>query len=305
MPSKIWAVSSGKGGVGKTFVSSSLGITLTKLNYSVLIIDFDVSCANLHSTLGINPEGNSLKQFFNGEKKLAELVRATPIPRLSIVMGLFDQWATPDLTREHGYELIEQARKLDYDFVIIDQGPGALPYYLETFSRADERILVSTPEPTSVEKSYRFLESALWDFLSHNTEPENQDKLFKALGEYRQLRKAGTINFEAFLRESTGIQGSLLEGFNMRPVKLIINESRSRLDQDLGYSIKSVCKKYFDVTVDFIGAIEYDNAVWQSVRNREPFLVEKPFTPLSGQFLTMCKSLTTPDLHAQIFKAVV
>jgi flagellar biosynthesis protein FlhG len=44
------------------------------------------------------------------------------------------------------------------------------------------------------------------------------------------------------------------------------NDDEARRDQDLGHCIKSVCHKYFDLEVDFVGAIDYDNAVWQSAR---------------------------------------
>ena len=88
-------------------------------------------------------------------------------------------------------------------------------------------------------------------------------------------------------------------------MRLIINQSRSRLDQDLGHSIKSVCHKYFNLPVSYLGSIDFDNAVWQSVKSREPFLVGKPFTPLSAQFLAICRQISSANLNATQYKSVV
>jgi flagellar biosynthesis protein FlhG len=85
------------------------------------------------------------------------------------------------------------------------------------------------------------------------------------------------------------------EKLSTSPVRLLINTSRSQSNADLGYSMKSVCSKYYDLGLDYLGAIDFDNAVWQSIRNREPVLVSQPFTPLAGQFLSMCKHLIAPD----------
>ena len=85
------------------------------------------------------------------------------------------------------------------------------------------------------------------------------------MSEYRVMKKQGHLSFKSFLQESTGEQSSLIEALNVQPLRLIINESRSRLDLDLGHSMKSVCTKYFDLVVEYMGAIDYDNAVWQSV----------------------------------------
>ena len=92
-------------------------------------------------------------------------------------------------------------------------------------------------------------------------------------------------------------------------MRIIVNSARSRLDLDLGHSIKSVCMKYFDLNVDYLGALDYDNAVWQSYRKMEPTLIEKPFTPLAGQFLGIAKHLlntsSSSNFSANQIKAVV
>ncbi|WP_374031539.1 P-loop NTPase [Bdellovibrio bacteriovorus] len=93
---KLWVVASGKGGVGKTFVSSSLGMTLSKLGHSVVIVDLDLSGSNIHTVLGLNPSHMNIRHYFEGAKTLQELVIPTPYPHLSYVQGFWDAWTPTD-----------------------------------------------------------------------------------------------------------------------------------------------------------------------------------------------------------------
>ncbi|WP_374021191.1 hypothetical protein [Bdellovibrio bacteriovorus] len=97
------------------------------------------------------------------------------------------------------------------------------------------------------------------------------------------------------MKEQTGFQYDFFEALSSTPVRLIVNSARSQSNADLGHSIKSVCNKYYDLGIDFAGAIDFDNAVWQSIRSREHVLVAQPFTALAGQFLTTCKQLIDPE----------
>src|SRR5690606_2030065 len=92
-----------------------------------------------------------------------------------------------------------------------------------------------------------------------------------------------------------GLNYDFFESLTNNPVRLLINGSRSQSNAELGHSMKSVCNKYYDLSIDYLGAINYDNAVWQSIRNREAVLLVQPFTPLAGQFFATCKQLIAPE----------
>jgi flagellar biosynthesis protein FlhG len=302
MAAKVWVVGAGKGGVGKTFVSSSLAITLAKIGHRVALIDYDLSCANLHTCIGIAPSSKNIFDYLDNKATLSQLVHETKIPKLSLIQGVWNQWTpiAPEFCARKN--LINDARALDFDYVIIDQGPGATELHLNHFVEADESILVSTPEPTSIEKSYRFLESYLWhQYVKHGAKPE----LRGVLDDYRKMPKIAQGTFQQFLEQKVRLGRAEFDLIHQKPIRLIVNESRSHLDHDLGHSIKSVCTKFFELNLKYLGSIDYDNAVWQAVRNKEAFLVSKPFTPLSGQFLALCKSLIGPEMHAQQFRAVI
>lgn len=309
MSAKIWVVGSGKGGVGKTFVTSSLGITLSKLNQSVLLVDFDLTGANLHTTLGLGLSNRNLRQFFDGSFKLIDLIQPTNIPRLSYVQGFWDDWSLSDIAIDQVRRFIDSCRTSDFDIVVVDLGAGAGSSNMEVLKLADERLLVVDPEPTSIEKTYRYLESFICHSLRENATSEAFLKIQTALREYRSKNQKNLFSFRDYLQTATGFSFDHFEQLSQQPLRLIVNSARSRQDQDLGFAMKSVCKKYFDLPVDFAGTIDYDNAVWQSVRNREAVLIEKPFTPVAGQFLTLCRMLlqqsSLSNFSANQVKAVV
>lgn len=292
---KLWVVASGKGGVGKTFVSSSLGITLSKLGHSVVIVDLDSSGANLHTSLGVPPSNLNIRHYFEGNKKLQDLVIETPFPKLSYVQGFWDSWAPTNYSHSQIEHLIPELKKIRADYVIVDMGAGAAETHLELFRSANEKFVVTTPEPTSIEKTYRFLESFVCHSLKSNATPDAYKKVISTLRDHRQRTLEKPFSFRCYLKDSSGIDYDFFEGLSSNPVRIIVNTTRSQSNCQLGYAIKSVCNKYYDLNVDYSGSIDFDNAVWQSIRCREHVLAAQPFTPLAGQFLSMCKLLIDPE----------
>lgn len=292
---KLWVVGSGKGGVGKTFVSSSLGITLAKLGHSVVIVDLDLSGANIHTSLGLQPSHMNIRHYFEGTKSLQDLVIPTPFPHLSYIQGFWDSWTPTDFSYSQIQSLIPELKKLRADYVIVDVGAGALEAHLDLFKAANEKFLVTSPEPTSIEKTYRFVEAYLCHSVRDSSTPDAYSAMIKTLREHRQRTLEKPFSFRSYFKETEGIQHNHFESLSNRPIHLIINSSRSQSNSDLGYSIKSVCNKYYDLGIDYLGAIDYDNAVWQSIRQREHVLLAQPFTPLAGQFLMTCKQLIDPE----------
>lgn len=292
---QVWVVTSGKGGVGKTFVATSFALTLSKLGHSVLVVDLDLSGANVHTSLGLKPSHLNIRHYFEGHKALNEITIPTPHPRVSYIQGYWDTWAPADLSPVNTTQLFMDLKSLKYDFIIIDSGLGASEKYLEIFKAADEKIFVTSTEPTSVEKTYRFIENYICCTLKEKCSAESYTGLLKTLRDHRQGLLDKPFSFKSYLKESEGFTLEPFLHLSQNPIRMVVNSVRSQAFNNLGYSIKSVCNKYYDLNVDFAGALDYDNAVWQSIKNREHVLLAQPFTPLAGQFLGMCKHLIDPE----------
>lgn len=154
---RVIAVTSGKGGVGKTSLSVNLAIELSKLGKKVVIFDADFGLANVEVMLGIRPKYNLLDLFHNN-MNIEDIITNGPngIGFISSGSGV-SELASMDY--ESIKLLIKEMSKLDrlYDIVIIDTGAGITDAVMEFVMVSPEILLVVTPEPTSITDAYSLL----------------------------------------------------------------------------------------------------------------------------------------------------
>ncbi|MCX7999146.1 MAG: MinD/ParA family protein [Leptospiraceae bacterium] len=155
---RIIAVTSGKGGVGKTTFAVNLAISLAKEKQKVLVLDGDLGLANINVVLGIIPKF-TLYHVIRGNKNLREIILQTP-DGIDIVPGANGYAQLADLDSLSRENLIRDFSELDdYDFIIIDTGAGISVNVISLVLAADEGIIVTTPEPTSITDSYGLIKS--------------------------------------------------------------------------------------------------------------------------------------------------
>lgn len=155
---RIIAITSGKGGVGKTTFAVNLAISLAKEKQRVLVLDGDLGLANINVVLGIIPKF-TLYHVIRGNKNLREIILQTP-EGIDIVPGANGYAQLADLDSLSRESLIRDFSELeDYDFIIIDTGAGISVNVISLVLAADEGIIVTTPEPTSITDSYGLIKS--------------------------------------------------------------------------------------------------------------------------------------------------
>jgi flagellar biosynthesis protein FlhG len=151
---RITAVTSGKGGVGKTFVSANLAAALAERGQRVLVLDADLGLANLDVVLNISPKV-TLHDVFTGAKTLDEaLIEVAPQFWVLLAGSGLVEYSrlTPEVRDKLTETLAAVAPRFDH--VLLDTGAGISDVVLYTVSLADEVLLVTTPEPTSMTDAY-------------------------------------------------------------------------------------------------------------------------------------------------------
>lgn len=295
-PPKIWCFASGKGGVGKSFVSSGMALSLAKLGKTVIAVDLDLTGANLHTSFGFGPTPISLRQYFEGTKKLDAVTLPTKYSNLKYIQGFWDSWSPTELTEIQIENLFQDLKKFNADYILLDLGPGGTQHYINIMNRSDEKFLISTPDVSSIEKTYRFIESYLCYSLKDSATKESYSELISALQESRfKSDSSGFFSFRDHLKKAENIQLSPFTSIDKNPIKLIINNTRNHAQHDLGFSMRSVCKKYYDLRLDYIGSVDHDGAALQIQKNKDHILDLHPFSPIVGQFLSTCKQLIDPE----------
>jgi flagellar biosynthesis protein FlhG len=151
---KVMAITSGKGGVGKTFVSANLAAALAKRGHRVLVLDADLGLANLDVVLNLYPK-TTLHDVFTGKAKLEEAIIKAP-GGFSVLLAGSGMVEYSRLTPEVRDDFIHIMESLvpKYDVVLLDTGAGISDVVLFAVSLASEVLLVATPEPTSLTDAY-------------------------------------------------------------------------------------------------------------------------------------------------------
>ena len=148
------AITSGKGGVGKTFFSANLAAALTRQGMKVLVLDADLGLANLDVVLNLYPK-ITLHDVFTGKAELEEAILPAPggFHVLLAGSGLVEYSRLTPEVRDQLMRIFE-AVKPRFDVVLIDTGAGISDVVLYAVSMAHEVIVVATPEPTSMTDAY-------------------------------------------------------------------------------------------------------------------------------------------------------
>ncbi|MBX3621056.1 MAG: MinD/ParA family protein [Rhizobacter sp.] len=151
---RILAVTSGKGGVGKTFVSANLAAALARRGERVLVLDADLGLANLDVVLNLFPK-ITLHDVFTGKARLDEAILPAP-GGFSVLLagsGLVEYSRLTAEVRDQLLKIIETVTPR-FDRVLLDTGAGISDVVLFTVSLATDVLVVATPEPTSLTDAY-------------------------------------------------------------------------------------------------------------------------------------------------------
>ncbi|MFA6033779.1 MAG: P-loop NTPase [Myxococcota bacterium] len=292
MRKPILAFGGGKGGVGKSFLSTNVSIHLARTGLKVAVIDCDLGGANLHTFLGMNLPKVTLSDYISHKiPTLAEALVGSPYENLWLGTGVLRDLTAVNFKHTQKMRLIRAIRDLDFDVTVLDLGAGTSFNVLDFFGQADLGVLVTLPEPTAVENCYRFLKSSFFRYLRH----DEKDERLKALldeamtgegpirGPFELVKAAEAVSMDAAHRYS--------EELNVFRPGLIINQVRSQDDRALSGVISSALKRFYGFHVRPLGEISYDDSIWRSIRQRAPLMATSAESIASRDTGAACRAI--------------
>ncbi len=263
---KVVAITSGKGGVGKTFVSANLAAALTRRGLKVLVLDADLGLANLDVVLNLYPK-ITLHDVFTGKATLEDAILKAP-GGFSVILagsGMVEYSRLTPEVRDDFLNLMAQVVPR-FDVVLLDTGAGISDVVLFALSLASEVLMVATPEPTSLTDAYATI------------------KVLAAQQQRQQIR--------------------LIVNQSIRPGdgKLITGQLQTVLNRFIG-TVKAGTddKPTASIRLIHVGDIPSDQAVKEAVMRRQLLLVHTPGAPAAlaiGQIAGRLEETILADLRA-------
>lgn len=244
-PVRVIAVTSGKGGVGKTNLSVNLGIALSQMGRRVVLMDADMGLANVDILLGVYPQFN-LSHVLSGEKSLREVMIDGPsglrvIPGASGIQKMAELTAVEQAAVVHAFSEIDH----DVDVLIVDTAAGISASVVNLARACQEIIVVACDEPTSLTDVYAFIKLLNRDYglssfhvVTNMVQSEQHgralfQKLSKVTDRYLDvaLKFAGAVPYDESLRKAVQKQTPAVVAFPKSKVSLAFNTIAAGIDR--------------------------------------------------------------------------
>ena len=283
----ILPIASGKGGVGKSAIAVNLAILLAQKGKKVVLIDFDLGGANLHTLLGLKNNHSGIGNFiYKQESSFEPLLQQTSVQNLQFIAGdcLFPGTANMGFFIKR--KLVKEIEALDADYAVLDLGGGTtyntLDFYLLTYNS----LLVTSPELTSVLNAYSFLKAAAYRFLNRQFKAKSPER--EAIENYIENSAAGAES--SFVARVDAICGQFpqtgerarAELAKYRP-QVILNMGKTTQDLEMARRLRSLVWNKLNITLDFVGFTPRDNGIELAVATRVPLALSNPQSPFVTQ----------------------
>ncbi|QPJ65627.1 MAG: MinD/ParA family protein [Candidatus Nitrohelix vancouverensis] len=298
---KIIAVGGGKGGIGKSVVSVNIASGLALAGHHVVLVDTDFGASNLHALLGISNPQKGFQDIFNNTGVTSDsLLLDTGIDNLKFISGAGDNPGSANIGQESVEAVIAMIRNLQTDVVVLDMGPGTNFNVIDFFNISDQNIVLTTPEMTSVMKTFSFIRASL--FRSINKKFADNEELQRMVDHSNPLKAdIETYTVDLLKEKLAQVAPERVEEVDaaVQAFKpgLVVNRARNRRDIQVGDNLIRLVHKYLNVDVKYLGYIIESDRVRDSVDDMIPFLIKDPQSKPSENIQQIIGALTNTDLH--------
>ena len=298
---KVIAISSGKGGVGKSNIATNLSISFASAGKKVCLFDADINLANINILLGINPL-YTLQHLFTENKSINDIVISDP-SGIDIIAGASGVAEFTCLTRLQQQRLLQGLQLLEksYDYLIVDTAAGVDDKVLSFLHAIPYLLLILTKEPTSLTDAFSLLKVLKKQNYKHRIlvvvnmvsglkmAKHIFTRFSEAVSKYLQLEVnlAGYIVLDNCISQAVEKQQALVNYFPDCPASICIENLSIRL-----LKVLDNCKPSETAFADF-----FESLITKEL-NLEPDLEKSP--ELRDELLMKISRLTDKDIHTII-----
>ncbi|MGD8385713.1 MAG: P-loop NTPase [Desulfobacteraceae bacterium] len=278
-------VASGKGGVGKTFLTANLAIALAEKGLKTLAVDLDLGGSNLFSFLGLPNQYPGVGDFLKARvSELEDLIVPTGIDNLGFLAG---QGRTPFLANipyAQKIRLMQHIRRLPAQYVLLDLGAGTAFNVLDFFRTTQRGIVVTTPDYPAIMGMLGFLKHGCLRNLARtfSKNPPVRERI-EAL--FRKPMSDNRITVEHIRREVARVDPQAGETVarlaqELRP-RIIFNRGEHPEEMEAAVKIDETLRNVLSMEVDYFGFVCEDPEIRQCLKQGVPFLSRHKERPAS------------------------
>jgi flagellar biosynthesis protein FlhG len=293
---RIITVGGGKGGVGKSVVSSNLAVAMAQNGSRVVLVDCDLGAANQHVLFGIDRPKSGLQSLIDRTiDSLDDALTPTALPNLHLVAGTGAAVGAANITHGEKQRIMKKIRTLDADVVIVDVGAGVSYNVLDFFELGSQRLLVVTPQVTSIQTAYSFLKGAVLRTLRHHAEKTSEVDLLEPAITSKENEKVSRLL--ARLRdEHPAFADAVFRILSRFGAQIVGNQVSEPNQTGIFHAVSRMINDFLGITVPILGYIGISKRIRESINQRRPMLLGNQRDENTKVFREMAEALLLEDV---------
>jgi flagellar biosynthesis protein FlhG len=258
-------------------------------------VDLDLGASNLHTFLALGKPQIGLKQYLEKEvNDINDVVLETTQPNLSIISSSGCSLEVANLYYAQKLKLIRAINKLSYDYIFIDLGSGTHFNTLDLYLISNHGILITTPEPVSIENMFRFIKSIYLRKLKAVFKDHGLNIICREyLNNAKESHITSFSDIMKFVRQYDDEKNTSIENhIKDEKIGLILNQFRWQVDREFGQKITKICNKHLYFNYHFLGTISSDNKIADATMNNRVFVKEYSYAKAATEICNIARAIT-------------
>jgi flagellar biosynthesis protein FlhG len=276
---RVIATGGGKGGVGKSVITANLAVALARRGAEVVVVDADLGAPNLHTFFGLRRIPLTIEDYLAGRcDTLDAVAQETGTPRLRLIPGTVNGGlGAAELSPEAQQRLVAGLATLETSCLLVDVGAGTDLKTLDLFNAADLRLVVFTPEITSIQNGYGFLKTALYRRLQRAVANQPVAAAVAASYDGRAFEIGSTMErVETFL-SLLGLNAPAVE----EPFRLLLKEYSPAVignmilkpsDEKVIRALPATIEKFLGLVAPVLACVRGSTEIRESINRGVPFM---------------------------------